>query len=75
MCTIVGKIVGGTTHDHQAVKHEFDCDLGLLDAYEVLADLGCLGLPGAYGPNSITLPYRKPRRSKACPDTPLTDEQ
>lgn len=71
----VGKTVGGTTHDYQAFKDEFDRDLGLLDTYEVLADLGYLGLPGAYGSATITLPHRKPRRSKAHPDTTLSDEQ
>jgi hypothetical protein len=71
----VGKTVGGTTHDYQAFKQEFDQHLGLLDTYQVLADLGYLGLPVNYGPGSIELPHRKPRRSKAHPDTCLTDEQ
>lgn len=71
----VGKTVGGTTHDYAAFKQEFDAQVGLLDGYQVVADLGYLGMPVDYGSATMELPHRKPRRSKAQPDTSLTDAQ
>ena len=36
----LGPTVNGTTHDYQMLKKEFDVNLGLLDLFQVLADLG-----------------------------------
>ena len=49
--------------------------LGLLDLFELLADLGCLGLVTDYDVAPQALPHRKPRCSKKCPDAALTDTQ
>ena len=56
-------------------QREFDVNLGLLDAYTWLADLGYLGLEADYDVAPGSLPHRKPRRSKAQPDTCLSPEQ
>ena len=50
-------------------------NLGLLDLFELLADFGYLGLVADYDLPAASLPHRKPRRSKKCPVTALTDAQ
>ena len=57
------------------LKQEFDVNLGLLEAYDWLADLGYLGMEKAYDVAAGSLPHRKPRRSKAHPDTRLAPQQ
>ena len=67
----------GATHDHQLLKNELDVNLGLLNPFAWLADLGCLGLGLVrdYDVSPQSLPRRKPRRSKKTPATALTDTQ
>ena len=57
------------------LKNEFDVNLGLLDLWQLLADLGYLGLVADYDVSAQSLPHRKPRRSKKNPNTALTDSQ
>ena len=57
------------------LKSELDVNLGLLDLFAWLADLGYLGLPRDYNVAAESLPHRKPRRSKKGPATALTDAQ
>jgi len=57
------------------LKTEFDVNLGLLDRYQVLVDLGYLGLVADYGLAPESLPHRKPRRSRQHPRTALTAAQ
>lgn len=57
------------------LKNEFDVNLGLLDLFDLLADLGYLGVVADYEVAPQSLPHRKPRRSKKCPDAALTDTQ
>lgn len=57
------------------LKKEFDGNLGLLDLFQVLADLGYLGLVADYDVAPQSLPHRKPRRSKKNPLTSLTQAQ
>lgn len=71
----LGPTTSGATHDYALFKREFDGNLGLADTYAWLADLGYLGLVADYDVAPGSLPQRKPRRSKAQPDTCLTDEQ
>jgi len=71
----LGPTVGGATHDYQMLKLEFDQNLGLLDLFQLLADLGYLGLVADYDVAPASLPHRKPRRSRQQPTTTLTDEQ
>lgn len=47
----------------------------MLDLFQLLADLGYLGLVTDYDVVPASLPHRKPRRSKRQPTTGLTDEQ
>ena len=62
-------------HDYQLLKNEFDTNLGLLDLFELLADLGYLGLVTDYDLPPQSLPHRKPRRSKKRPDAALSEAQ
>jgi hypothetical protein len=57
------------------LKQEFDQNLGLLDLFPLLADLGYLGLVADYDVVPQSLPHRKPRRSKRQPLTTLANEQ
>lgn len=57
------------------LKNELDVNLGLLDLFTLLADLGYLGLVRDYNVAPESLPHRKPRRSKKRPATALTDAQ
>ena len=57
------------------LKNEFDQNLGLLDCWQVLADLGYLGLVADYDLSAQALPHRKPRRSKKNPTAALSDRQ
>ena len=40
----LGPTTCGSTHDYQLLRNEFDANRGLLDLFELLADLGYLGL-------------------------------
>jgi len=71
----LGPTTSGTTHDYQMLKNEFDVNLGLLDLFQVLADLGYVGVVKDYDLPAESLPHRKPRRSKKHPDTCLTADQ
>ena len=57
------------------LKNEFDQNLGLLDLWQILADLGYLGLVVDFNVSDQTWPHRKPRRSKKNLNTALSDEQ
>ena len=46
------------------LKNELDVNLGLLDLFALLADLGYLGLVRDYHVAADSLPHRKLRRSK-----------
>jgi hypothetical protein len=71
----LGPTTCGSTHDYQLLKNEFDANLGLLDLFDLLADLDYLGLVTDYDLPPQSLPHRKPRRSKKRPDAALSDAQ
>jgi hypothetical protein len=71
----LGPTRAGSTHDYQLLRQEVDVNLELLDLFEVLADLGYLGLVGQYDLPTSSLPHRKPRRSKRQPNTRLSPTQ
>jgi len=71
----LGPTTSGSTHDFQLLRNEFDANLGLLDLFALLADLGYLGLVKHYDAPAGSLPHRKPRRSKKCPVAALTAVQ
>ncbi|GAA3938423.1 hypothetical protein GCM10022406_23230 [Hymenobacter algoricola] len=57
------------------LKNELDVNLGLLDLFTLLADLGYLGVVRDYDVPAKSLPHRKPRRSKNNPLTVLAEAQ
>lgn len=57
------------------LKQEFDLNLALLNLFQLLADLGYLGLVSGYDVAPESLPHRTPRRSKRNPGTALTHAQ
>lgn len=57
------------------LKNEFNVNLGLLDLFQVLADLGYLGVVKDYDLPAESFPHRKSRRSKKHPKTCLTADQ
>ncbi|WP_245991111.1 transposase family protein [Hymenobacter rubripertinctus] len=71
----MGPTTSGSTHDYQLLKNESDVNLGLLDLFELLADLGYLGLVSDYDLPAASLPHRKPRRRKKCTGAVLSDAQ
>ena len=71
----LGPTTCGATHDYQMLKNELDVNLGLLDLFAWLADLGYLGLVSDYDVAPHSLPHRKPRRSKKTSATTLTNTQ
>ena len=71
----MGPTTCGSTHDYQLLKNEFDANLGLFDLFDLLADLGYLGLVADYEVALHSLPHRKPRRSKKRPAIALADAQ
>lgn len=62
-------------NDFQLLMNKFDTNSGLLDLFALLTDLGYLGLVKYDDVPAGSLPHRKPRRSKKCPVTALTDGQ
>jgi len=71
----LGLTTSGSTHDFQHLRNEFDVHLGLFELFVWLADLGYLALVKGYDVPAVSLPHRKPRRSKKCPNAVLTDAQ
>ena len=57
------------------LKTEFAPDEGWFTATEVLLDLGYQGVQTDYQGDQITLPHKKPRKSKKNPDSHLSAEQ
>lgn len=53
------------------LKNEFDVHPGLPDLWQVLTDLGYLGLLADCDVRAQSVPHRKPRRSKKNPNTAL----
>src|SRR5688572_10803236 len=71
----LGKTVCGSIHDYELLKKELDVNLGLFDGYQTLVDLGYLGMDKAYFSPTISLPHRKPRKSKLHPITRLSEQE
>ena len=71
----MGPTTCGATHDYQMLKNKLALNLGLLELFAWLADLGYLGLVRDYDVAPESLPHRKPRRSIKTPATALTDTQ
>ena len=71
----VGQTFSGHNHDYTMLKEEFPPDEAWFKELKVLADLGYQGIKSDYEGEDIEIPHKKPRKSKANPNTTLTDEQ
>lgn len=71
----VGRTFAGRTHDYTMLKTEFPVDEAWFTTTEVLLDLGYQGVRTDYQGDRISLPHKKPRKSKKTPDPHLSAEQ
>lgn len=71
----VGLTFRGHTHDYTMLKQEFPPEEEWFNLMEVYVDSGYQGMAKDYAGENIQLPHKKPRKSKANPETSLTDEQ
>lgn len=71
----VGRTFAGSTHDYTMLKTEFPVDEAWFTTTEVLLDLGYQGVQTDYPGDCISLPHKKPRKSKKNPDPQLSVEQ
>ena len=56
-------------------KKEFNKELNLFERFKLMVDLGYKGIESDYIAQHISIPHKKPRKSKANPEPKLTDEQ
>ena len=70
----ISSVYGGCTHDYTMMKECFPTSESWFDKIDALADLGFLGASKDYSA-SISLPHKKPRKSKSNPSPQLTDIQ
>lgn len=71
----LGRTFAGCTHDYTMLKTEFPPEQPWFEAIEGLLDLGYLGIQKDYQADNLSLPHKKPRKSKARPDPQLSDAQ
>ena len=71
----LGYTYAGHHHDYTMLKAELVPELDWFVGLSVLVDLGYLGIQTDYVGAQIQRPHKKPRKSKAQPDTCLTDAQ
>lgn len=72
---LLSPLYGGSVHDYTLMKETFDPALPyFVGDIEVKLDLGFLGARKDYG-SSMTLPHKKPRKSKNNPMPKLTEPQ
>lgn len=71
----LGYTCAGHQHDYTMLKAELPPELDWFAGLSVLVDLGYLGIQTDYVGAQIQRPHKKPRKSKAQPDTCLTAAQ
>jgi hypothetical protein len=71
----VGQTFCGANHDYTMLKSELPPEKQWFTAVEVFVDLGYQGIKTDYKGEKIQIPNKKPKKSKANPNTQLTDEQ
>jgi hypothetical protein len=71
----VGRTSTGRDRDYTMLKQELPPDEPWFDGLQVLVALGYLGMPKGYDSDNISLPFKKPRKSKKNPNPQLTDDQ
>jgi hypothetical protein len=75
MILFLGYTVAGSQHDYSLFKQEFDPALNWFERFKIWLDLGYLGIKTDYQALEISIPHKKPRKSKANPGPSLTSEQ
>ncbi len=71
----VGQTFTGHNHDYKILKEEFCPNEPWFEGIGVSADLGYQGIQNDYKGEGITIPHKKPRKSKADPNPELSREQ
>jgi DDE superfamily endonuclease len=71
----LGYTCAGHQHDYTLLKAELSPELDWFAGLSVLVDLGYLGIQTDYAAAQIQRPHKKPRKSKAQPETCLTEAQ
>lgn len=69
----VGPTAPGRTHDYTLFKRGFDKNIDWFQNVEIKVDLGFQGIKTDYkSPENISIPFKKPRKSKNNPNPSLT---
>lgn len=71
----LGRTFGGRNHDYKLLKTEFPPDEEWFAELSVLVDLGYLGIRTDYTGEQISIPHKKPRKSKHNLAPTLTNDQ
>jgi hypothetical protein len=71
----VGTIFRGKNHDYGMFKKEFEPGLNWFKGFHIYVDLGYLGFDDDYKTKKLSIPYKKPKKSKINPNPTLTEEQ
>jgi hypothetical protein len=71
----LGYTVAGSIHDYRLFKEEFAVDEAWFATFKLWVDLGYLGIQKSYNALFISIPHKKPRKSKSNPNPSLTEEQ
>ena len=71
----LGQTFAGHIHDYTMLKAEFPPEQPWFEEVAALLDLGYQGIRSDYQGGNLSLPHKKPRKSKAKPNPQLSDEQ
>lgn len=71
----IGRTFSGKNNDFGMFKKEFKPGENWFSTFNILVDLGYLGFNSNYKTKSLSIPHKKPRKSKNNPNPELTKEQ
>ena len=72
----LGKTFPGSTHDYKMLKQELSPKKAWWSKIKATVDLGYQGIKTDYeNPENVTIPHKKPRKSKSLPKPTLTRAQ
>ena len=71
----LGRTLSGHNHDYKMLKEELPPEVDWFTDLNVLVDLGYQGIRSDYGGDQMEIPHKKPRKSKANPETSFSDDQ
>ena len=69
----LGQTFAGHIHDYTMLKAEFPPEQPWFEEVAALLDLGYQGIRSDYQGGNLSLPHKKPRKSKAKPNPQLSD--